>query len=74
MRRKLPHCNFWVVITVSTTVSMAGCAASPDIDGGIVGTGNRFDCTALAKKQGVERSLPEECRADAATSRRHLAR
>ena len=45
-------------------VSLAGCA-SPGIDGGIVGTGNRIDCEALKKERARERApapLPEDCR------------
>jgi hypothetical protein len=40
-------------------VSLAACATAPEMDGGIVGTGNRIDCEALAKKDAP---LPEECR------------
>ena len=38
---------------------LGACATGPEMDGGIVGTGNRIDCEALAKKGGA---LPEECR------------
>jgi len=38
---------------------LGACATGPEMDGGIVGTGNRIDCEALAKKDGP---LPEECR------------
>ena len=41
-------------------LSLAGCAAAPGIDGGIVGTGNRIDCEAL-KKERAQAALPEDC-------------
>ena len=42
-------------------VSLAGCAAAPGIDGGIVGTGNKVDCEAL-RKERPPASLPDNCR------------
>jgi hypothetical protein len=41
-------------------MSLAGCA-SPNIDGGIVGTGNRIDCERLEKER-AQASLPEDCK------------
>ena len=64
MRHKLPRRNLWTVAGCVAVVSIAGCAAGPAverIDGGIVGTGNRIDCEALAKERTAA-SAPEECR------------
>ncbi len=43
-------------------LALHGCATAPEMDGGIVGTGNRVDCeraSERAKRSGA--SLPEEC-------------
>jgi hypothetical protein len=46
---------------------IAGCAVSPDSDGGIVGSGNRIDCDALPKRGGSQNS--GECQPQSATPR-----
>lgn len=43
-------------------LAIAGCASRPNIDGGIVGSGNRIDCAALAAKDRAQAPAPEECR------------
>jgi hypothetical protein len=43
-------------------LSIAGCASSPRIDGGIVGSGNRIDCAALEKTPPPDTTIPEECK------------
>jgi hypothetical protein len=68
MRHKLPRRSLWAVATCIVVVTIAGCASSPEIDGGIVGTGNRIDCEALAKKEGIG-SVPEECKRGSAATR-----
>jgi hypothetical protein len=32
------------------------------MDGGIVGTGNRIECAAVAKKERTDAPVPEECK------------
>jgi hypothetical protein len=49
--------------------SLGACASAPDIDGGIVGTGNRIDCEALAKQERNEAPVPEQCRRESAGTR-----
>jgi hypothetical protein len=49
--------------------SIGACAGAPDIDGGIVGTGNRIDCEALAKKEPSQAPVPEQCRREGAATR-----
>ena len=48
-----------IITTCFAVVSLGACATGPEMDGGIVGTGNRIDCEALAKKDAA---LPEECK------------
>jgi hypothetical protein len=43
-------------------LSMAACSTARMEDGGIVGTGNRIDCEAYARKGGTPDSVPEECK------------
>lgn len=50
---------FWIAAAIAA-VSTSGCATAPEMDGGIVGTGNRPDCEAMARKDPS--SLPPECR------------
>lgn len=50
------------VIAFVAAVFIAGCASSPGIDGGIVGTGNRVDCEPQAGKDGKPVPLPEHCK------------
>jgi len=50
-------------------VSIAGCAANPRSDGGIVGTGNSVDCQTQMKKSAPPEPLPEECKTLGGASR-----
>ena len=56
MRRALPR-RLAAISACIALAAIAGCAATPDIDGGIVGTGNRIDC---ANSKGTQRT-PEDC-------------
>ena len=58
MRDDLARRSAWTLACIAL-LTMGGCASSPESDGGIVGTGNRIDCEALAKK---DKTLPEECK------------
>ena len=49
------------LVACIAVLSLAGCAATPRSDGGIVGTGYRIDCEAL-RKEPAQAPLPEECR------------
>ena len=49
-------------LLITLIVLLGGCA----MDGGIVGTGNRIDCEALAKKG---EPVPDECKRDPSTVR-----
>jgi hypothetical protein len=69
MRPKLPRRIPWAVAACIVLATVAGCAASPESDGGIVGTGNRIDCEALAKRERTQAPLPEDCKRDGAASR-----
>ena len=69
MRLKLSRRSLWAVATCIAVVSAAACAVSPGIDGGIVGTGNRIDCEALAKKEGTQAPVPEDCKRESAATR-----
>ena len=51
-----------VVTLCIALVSIAGCASAPGIDGGIVGSGSRIDCAALAQKERRDAPVPEECK------------
>lgn len=57
----LPYRIALAMILCFAVASLGGCASAPDIDGGIVGTGNRVDCAALAKKERPHASAPQEC-------------
>ena len=48
---------------------LAGCAAAPREDGGIVGTGNRIDCEEQVRKGGPRAPAPQDCKREAATPR-----
>lgn len=50
-----------LIALVAATV-IAGCASAPDMDGGIVGTGNRLDCEPRTGKDGKPVPLPEQCK------------
>jgi hypothetical protein len=41
--------------------SIGACATTPEMDGGIVGTGNRMDCERQTKSDGTRTSAPQEC-------------
>jgi hypothetical protein len=58
MRSRLRYCILLFVAVSIAAISMTACSVAPSIDGGIVGTGNRVDCEAQAKKDRT----PEECR------------
>jgi hypothetical protein len=53
---------FFALALCIAALSIAGCSSSPGIDGGIVGSGNRIDCAALAKKERPDATIPEDCR------------
>lgn len=69
MRHKLPRRSLPAVAACIALVTVAGCASAPGIDGGIVGTGTRIDCEALAKKGRTEAPLPEECKRESGAIR-----
>jgi hypothetical protein len=52
----------WAAAASVAVLSLASCATSRMEDGGIVGTGNRIDCEAYARKGGTPDSVPEECK------------
>jgi hypothetical protein len=58
---KLPSLRPVVALCVAL-VWMAGCATAPVMDGGIVGSGNRIDCTAAAQNERTDTPVPEECK------------
>jgi hypothetical protein len=58
MRSKLRYRILFLVAVSIAAISMTACSVAPGIDGGIVGTGNRVDCEAQAKKDRA----PEECK------------
>ena len=43
-------------------LAIAGCAAGPASDGGIVGTGNTINCESPPKKDGTPAQTSEACR------------
>ncbi len=69
MRKRLRRCILLAIPTCIAVVSIAGCAVGPNIDGGIVGTGNRMDCEPQTKKDGTQIPLPEECKQQSAAPR-----
>jgi hypothetical protein len=62
MRTRLRCRVLWAITMYVAAISITACSVSPGIDGGIVGTGNRVDCEAQAKKNGTPGSIPEDCR------------
>jgi hypothetical protein len=48
---------------------LAGCAAAPREDGGIVGTGNRIDCEEQVRKDRGRAPVPQECNREGAAPR-----
>ena len=56
----LRRVRFAILLSLGMAL-LGACATSSDIDGGIVGTGNRIDCAALAKAQQPGASVPREC-------------
>jgi hypothetical protein len=69
MRHQLPRRILRSVTACIVLATVAGCASSPESDGGIVGTGNRIDCEALAKKARGQTPLPEECKRESGATR-----
>jgi hypothetical protein len=61
MNRKVRQRILLALTLCLGAASLAGCASSSDMDGGIVGTGNRIDCAAISNKQPPAGSLPREC-------------
>jgi len=61
MKPEIRRCCFALGLCI-VALAIAGCASRPNIDGGIVGSGNRVDCAALAKKDGADAPTPEECK------------
>jgi hypothetical protein len=62
MKTSLRTVAFWAAALCAVAAAMGGCATAPSSDGGIVGTGNRPDCEAAARKNADPASLPPECR------------
>jgi len=60
MRPGLPR-RLAAISACIALAAIAACAAAPDIDGGIVGTGNRIDCEATRSKEGPHAPAPEDC-------------
>jgi hypothetical protein len=50
------------IATCIIVAALAGCAAAPTTDGGIVGTGNRPACEPQTTKNGTRVPLPPECK------------
>jgi hypothetical protein len=69
MRYQVPRRILWSVPACIVLATVAGCASSPESDGGIVGTGNRVDCEALAKKERSQAPPPEECKRESGATR-----
>jgi hypothetical protein len=61
MKLEPRRCAFFLALSIAA-VSIAGCASAPVMDGGIVGTGNRIECAAVAKKERTDAPVPEECK------------
>jgi hypothetical protein len=69
MRKRL-HCRILSALTMCIAVgSLAACATAPDIDGGIVGTGNRMDCEPRTKTDGTPVPVPQECKRESTAPR-----
>ena len=51
-------CRILLAITACLAIVGIAACARPGIDGGIVGTGNRIDCS---NKDGAQGSVPKEC-------------
>jgi hypothetical protein len=64
MKRRVRGRILWIVMMCISGMLLTACSASPRVDGGIVGTGNRVDCEAERTKGGTPESLPPECRPD----------
>jgi hypothetical protein len=62
MRTRLRYRALAAVTLCIAAGAIAGCAAAPGIDGGIVGTGNRIECESQTKTDGTQAPLPEECK------------
>jgi len=61
MKPELGLTSFALALCIAA-LSIAGCSSSPGIDGGIVGSGNRIDCAALARKERSDATIPEDCK------------
>jgi hypothetical protein len=61
-RARHPTRSAFILALCIAALSIAGCARAPVMDGGIVGTGNRIDCAAVAKKERTDAPVPEECK------------
>lgn len=68
MRPALPR-RLAAISACIALATIAGCAATRDIDGGIVGTGNRIDCEATPNKEGRHVPAPEDCRRTSGATR-----
>lgn len=62
MSGRMTRVALWVAAASFVVLSVSACYSARMEDGGIVGTGNRVDCEAYARKGGSPDSLPEECR------------
>jgi hypothetical protein len=61
MKLELRRRSFALALSIAA-LSIAGCTSAPVMDGGIVGTGTRIDCAAVAKKERTDAPVPEECK------------
>lgn len=61
MKLELRRTSFVLALCIAA-LSIAGCSSSPGIDGGIVGSGHRIDCAALAKTERPDATIPEGCK------------
>lgn len=52
----------WAAAASIAVLTMSACSTTRMEDGGIVGTGNRVDCEAYARKGGTPDRVPEECK------------
>ena len=52
--------GFWIACAAAALI--AGCAAAPREDGGIVGTGNRPECEEQVRKDGSRAPVAEDCK------------
>jgi len=69
MRKNLYNGVLLAIARGIAAVSIAGCAAAPNMDGGIVGTGNRMNCEPQTNQDGTPVPLPEECKRQSGATR-----